>query len=202
MLHIKAKTRGLLLAACRKGVDRGSLTAKMRTMSKITPITKEVLRLTAKQEETLDLLIKHKTSKEISRELGISPHTVDQRIEAAKRKFGVDTRGALAQAYVQYLQTYERLTYEKLHIVSVRSIPEQSELDQPNDASSLLDPDWLKKPMPDLDERGYQVGLDVFHGRYGTVYRIAAVIAIAVVLIVAILGGIAIFSELSRLLSS
>ena len=33
--------------------------------------------LTAKQREVLDLLIEHKTSKEIARELGISPHTVD-----------------------------------------------------------------------------------------------------------------------------
>lgn len=33
--------------------------------------------LTAKQREVLDLLIEHKTSKEISRQLGISPHTVD-----------------------------------------------------------------------------------------------------------------------------
>lgn len=55
--------------------------------------------LTAKQHEAVNLLIQHMTSKEISRILGISPHTVDQRIEAAKKKFGAETRGQLAQAY-------------------------------------------------------------------------------------------------------
>src|SRR6478752_3465006 len=48
--------------------------------------------LTAKQREVLDLLIEHKTSKEIARELGISPHTVDQRIQFAKEKLGASSR--------------------------------------------------------------------------------------------------------------
>ena len=43
--------------------------------------------LTAKQREVLDLLIEHKTSMEIARRLGISPHTVDQRIQFAKRSW-------------------------------------------------------------------------------------------------------------------
>lgn len=43
-----------------------------------------LVELTAKQREVLDLLIQHMTSKEISRQLGISPHTVDQRIMLAR----------------------------------------------------------------------------------------------------------------------
>lgn len=40
--------------------------------------------LTRKQRQVLDLLIEHKTSKEIARRLSISPHTVDQRTQFAK----------------------------------------------------------------------------------------------------------------------
>ncbi len=55
--------------------------------------------LTDKQRQVLDLLIQHKTSKEISRALGISPHTVDQRIMLSRAKLGVSTRSEVAQAY-------------------------------------------------------------------------------------------------------
>ena len=55
--------------------------------------------LTDKQRAVLDLLIDHKTSKEISRLLGISPHTVDQRIMLARAKLGVTSRSEVAQAY-------------------------------------------------------------------------------------------------------
>jgi len=66
--------------------------------------TAEVLpSLTDKQRAVLDLLIEHKTSKEISRELGISPHTVDQRIMLARAKLGVVTRIEVAQAYRRLL---------------------------------------------------------------------------------------------------
>lgn len=41
--------------------------------------------LTDKQKEVLDLLVLRKTSRQIARELGNSPHTVDQRITAARR---------------------------------------------------------------------------------------------------------------------
>lgn len=57
-----------------------------------------LLGLTAKQCEVLDLLIEHQTSKEISRKLGISPHTVDQRIMLARAKLNVGTRSEVAQA--------------------------------------------------------------------------------------------------------
>eukprot|EP01037_Dinobryon_pediforme_P003672 gene3672-3721_t len=55
--------------------------------------------LTEKQRQVLDLLIQHKTSKEISRMLGISPHTVDQRILLARAKLQVTSRNEVAQAY-------------------------------------------------------------------------------------------------------
>jgi hypothetical protein len=64
----------------------------------------------------LDLLIQHKTSKEISRLLGISPHTVDQRILLARGKLGVATRNEVAQAYRRLKTIYEQPVYDFSHI--------------------------------------------------------------------------------------
>lgn len=72
--------------------------------------------LTHKQREVLDLLIQHKTSKEISRLLGISHHTVDQRIMLARAKLGVTTRGEVAQAYRKLVELYEQPVYEFSHV--------------------------------------------------------------------------------------
>lgn len=55
--------------------------------------------LTDKQREVLELLIEHKTSKEISRELGISPHTVDQRLDTVRARLGAKNRSEIAQIY-------------------------------------------------------------------------------------------------------
>lgn len=52
----------------------------------------EVGRLSDGQKECLRLVIAHKTSKEIARQLGISSHTVDQRLRYAIRTLGARTR--------------------------------------------------------------------------------------------------------------
>ena len=61
--------------------------------------------LTKKQREVLDLVLQHKSSKEIARTLQISPHTVDQRIVSARQKLGAASRGELARAYSHLLET-------------------------------------------------------------------------------------------------
>src|SRR6187399_2210258 len=74
--------------------------------------------LTAKQRQVLDLLIEHKTSKEIARQLGISPHTVDQRIQFAKEKLGAGSRNEAAAAYRQLVVLSGRVTYEDSRIAA------------------------------------------------------------------------------------
>lgn len=58
--------------------------------------TSGIGRLNRGQRECLRLVLMHKTSKEIAQQLGISPHTVDQRIRYAIRTLGVRTRGEAA----------------------------------------------------------------------------------------------------------
>lgn len=156
--------------------------------------------LTAKQHEAVNLLIQHKTSKEISRILGISPHTVDQRIEAAKKKFGVATRGQLAQAYLAAFPMGERLTYEYSHIAEQAIVGETSVLDEPEPLQTMLDPNWTGQSEPNWHPRRYQVVHEMFFGPMGTIYRLAAIVILAILLVVTVLGGISIFVAMTEIL--
>ena len=64
--------------------------------------------LTAKQAEVLDLLLQHKTTKQIARDLGIAPNTVDARIAAVREKWGTTDRKATARVYAHLLETCEK----------------------------------------------------------------------------------------------
>lgn len=79
-----------------------------------------VSRLSNGQIECLLLVDRHHSSKEIAALLGISPHTVDQRIRGALEKLGVDRRGEAARIVASALSfddpTYQRLIHQSPHI--------------------------------------------------------------------------------------
>ena len=66
--------------------------------------------LTEKQIEVLDLLLQHKTTKQIARELAIAPNTVDARIATVRDKWGTVDRKATARVYAHLLETCEKPT--------------------------------------------------------------------------------------------
>lgn len=156
--------------------------------------------LTAKQRAVMDLLIEHKTSKEIGRLLGISPHTVDQRIQFARERLGARTRGEAAAVYRRLIETYGQMTYGNSHLAELaaggqvgtgtqgpfrdRSHPERAPSAQPGTEAEV------------------QVVPELFEGRYGTLMRLGAIVAIAVFLVIFVLGGLAIFSQLSELMAA
>jgi DNA-binding CsgD family transcriptional regulator len=160
-----------------------------------------MLLLTKKQIETLELLVKHKTSKEISRELGISPHTVDQRIESAKRRFGVTSRSQLAQAYLDQKRLCHPLTYEESHIarapLSIQSI-QRDKGDAPvmfvtqvdREESHLITTSPRARIVPAL-----------FEGPKGTLHRILAIMGSAALLALTILAVITIYIEISAVVN-
>lgn len=55
--------------------------------------------LTDKQCEALELVLQHMSSKEIAKQLGISPRAVDQRLDAVRSKLGAATRWKAARLY-------------------------------------------------------------------------------------------------------
>src|SRR5512139_3697901 len=79
-----------------------------------------VARLTEGQIECLLLVDRHYSSKEIATKLGISPHTVDQRIRGALEKLGVERRGDAARMVADQLSideiAYQRLIHQTPYI--------------------------------------------------------------------------------------
>lgn len=57
--------------------------------------------LTEGQKACLRLVYEHRTSKEIARILDISPYTVDQRLDAARRKLNAGSRAEAARLFVR-----------------------------------------------------------------------------------------------------
>jgi len=180
-----------------------------------SPASAILAALTDKQRAVLDLLIQHKTSKEISRLLGISHHTVDQRIMLARAKLGVVTRGEVAHAYRRLLadSAPEVLVYE-------RSVYDFSDvappLDVPQDVSREDEADWFR-PSPTrrgalpraafhdgavLAEPYHRVLPEMFNGPYGTFVRLGTIAVFAMFLILIVLGGLAMFAQLSQMMAN
>lgn len=161
--------------------------------------------LTEKQREVLDLLIEHKTSKEISRALGISPHTVDQRINFARQKLGVHSRNQVAQEYRRLRQTYERPVYQKSDM-SPPAIRLQN--DGRGKSETLLALPQAEFHIPgrttlfkDRDgEADFQACPDLLDGQWGTLARLGVIAGLALLFAVAILGGISLFTVASQLM--
>jgi len=88
-----------------------------------------VARLSDGQIECLLLVDQHHNSKEIAVRLGISPHTVDQRIRGALDKLGVERRGEAARLVAAALPhrdpAYQRLIHQSPHIDLIRPTGQQ-----------------------------------------------------------------------------
>jgi DNA-binding CsgD family transcriptional regulator len=79
-------------------------------------LAERVARLTSGQLDCLRLVDQHLNSKEIAVELGISPHTVDQRIRQALHILAVERRSQAARLVAQYSGPYQRLIHQTPHI--------------------------------------------------------------------------------------
>jgi len=80
------------------------------------PLADRVRRLTPGQLDCLRLVDQHLSSKEIAAELGISPHTVDQRIRQSLQTLGVERRAQAARIVAQYSEPYQRLIHQPPYI--------------------------------------------------------------------------------------
>jgi DNA-binding CsgD family transcriptional regulator len=157
--------------------------------------------LTAKQRQVLDLLIEHKTSKEIARRLHISPYTVDQRINFAKDKLGARTRGEAARAYRELIEACGRSAYGNSGIGIAGVVgdgPGGAQLPLPESAP----PEPARNGGVSAPEADFSVVPESFDGRFGTLVRLGAIFVIAVMLVLVVLGGLAIYTQLSLLLGA
>jgi DNA-binding CsgD family transcriptional regulator len=79
-------------------------------------VATRVAKLTEGQLDCLRLVNQHLSSKEIAVELGISSHTVDQRIRQALHTLGVERRSQAARIVAQCSEPYQRLIHQPPHI--------------------------------------------------------------------------------------
>ena len=79
-------------------------------------VAARVARLSQGQLDALLLVDQHLSSKEIAVELGISPHTVDQRIRGSLHLLGVERRSQAARMVAQVHGPYQRLIHQTPHI--------------------------------------------------------------------------------------
>jgi DNA-binding CsgD family transcriptional regulator len=79
-------------------------------------IAERVAQLSRGQLDCLLLVDQHLSSKEIAVELGISSHTVDQRIRGALHVLGVERRSQAARIVARVHAPYQRLIHQSPHI--------------------------------------------------------------------------------------
>lgn len=100
---------------------------------------RQIDELTDAQRECLRLVLAHKTSKQISRELGLSHHTVDQRLRFAIKTLGVQNRteAALMLAEAEHQDPQAAWTYQspaaqiptQPPVLTARSVPPAMDMD-------------------------------------------------------------------------
>ena len=73
-----------------------------------------VARLSEGQRQCLALVDQHLSSKEIALRMGISPHTVDQRVRQALHILGVEKRGEAARMVACELRATMDPAYQRL----------------------------------------------------------------------------------------
>ena len=188
----------------------GECDSEDRTIGTVTSLLDA---LTEKQREVLDLLIQHKTSKEISRLLGISPHTVDQRIMLARAKLNVASRGEVAQEYRRLLAArdgqlpaqpiYEQSIYHSSDVAP--ALPLRHEPMRDDAAMGWSAPGQAVRHEQSMTSGGqalaepyYRVLPEMFDGPYGTLVRLGAIAFITMFLILIVLGGLTMYSQLSQ----
>jgi DNA-binding CsgD family transcriptional regulator len=102
--------------------------------------------LTIGQRECLRLVKAQYTSKEIARQLGISPFTVDQRLDAARKKLNATSRADAARrfALMDAENIYQPLVYDPLRLENTTILPHSTDalsasegVDQKNSFSQI-----------------------------------------------------------------
>ncbi len=84
------------------------------------PIEQRIARLSRGQLDCLLLVAQHLNSKEIAAELGISSHTVDQRVRHSLQILGVERRAQAARIVVQYCDPYQPLMHQSPYIETAK----------------------------------------------------------------------------------
>jgi DNA-binding CsgD family transcriptional regulator len=156
--------------------------------------------LTEKQRAVLDLVLEHKSSKEIARVLCISPYTVDQRIQAVRRKLGVSSRGEVARVYARHKAVCEETAYEFPYVDFSLQTDDSVDRDaRPDPILTLSDVAVIDYPAPWQSGSFTVGGLEALDNRFGIFGRVFAVFALAGMIAMVMLVMVSIAETLTSL---
>lgn len=156
-------------------------------------------RLTVKQRACLDLLLEHKTSKEIARLLDISKHTVDQRLTAARDTLGASDRNEAAFFYGRLRLIYDRMTYDAVEVPRTPALVRSNFPD--GSPSNLMELHGSSTALGRLSSERSPSG-DLWRRDYSTAWRIIIMVTLLALTVVILLGGLGIAHALTQLLSA
>lgn len=155
-------------------------------------------RLTEKQRACLDLVLVHKTSKQIARDLGISKYTVDQRITAARQILGANDRADTAIRYARLRQICDRIAYDPVQLPDTAT-PMPSD-DTDGGPANVFDLSETSKSVDRLSGEGAPSG-KIWRHDHGLPTRLTIMATILASVIIFLLGSLGIAETLTRLIS-
>lgn len=170
-----------------------------------------VARLTKRQRECLRLVYRHMETKEIARELGISPDGVTQRIKAAMRILGVNRRkdAALILAKAEATDPYPPLVYPPRDIATppqpaIMAASTEGERRQHGapPVGAMREDQAVFDAASSLRTKGFQLPLPIWEGRpsdLGSLQRLGWIFAVMLMIALSFGVFLAGFEALSRL---
>lgn len=156
--------------------------------------------LTVKQRECLLLVSQGYSSKHIAIELGISRHTVDQRLDTARRSLGVATRRDAARKFAQSNRAPQPSIYEPIRIDD-HSFGRHVNPATLGEATMILEemvPFGIHAPWAELEAE--RVAGAIFGGLTETTKRLVIIMLLTLGILMVMLAGIAVASSLTHVL--
>lgn len=135
--------------------------------------------MTDAQVEVYDLVLLRMTSKEIARELGIAPNTVDQRVKAAWSKLDAFDRDSAARRYAMLKAICGQTTYGEPVIDFVNKTREPRVQDLPDSPVFFVED---ASSFGSHFIEAHPTVLEALDAKFGPLGRVAAILAAAVAL--------------------
>lgn len=151
--------------------------------------------LTEKQAEVMRLVYQGYASKEIARMLNISPATVDQRADGARKKLNAATRTEAARKFVTHEGISEQFIYQPVPLTKINAEPASTE--------SLRDELQFEDSLT-FDERATWDRSSTWRlpalepGDLGPIGRIAVILAMTVFILLVIGEGLRLAASLGE----
>lgn len=161
-------------------------------------------KITLKQRDALRLTLTRKSSKEIARELGIAPRSVDQRLDAARIILGASDRGEAARKFYALIRASEGLTSDPF-LIGESSSGQSSDRDEQSlymigDALTFQSPAKWENGSEASQDRWWRFVPELPSAASGLRDRIAWIVIGAIAILALVLLGLGVVEGLKGLI--